>query len=422
MKSTLLQVVNNLGTIILALLLSFVVWIAAKLQADPFSDQTFSNVPISVVNQQDETVFVQPPEDRVSITVRLPSSLVADTSASDLEAILDMATVPPGAPTILPVQVTSRNDLVRIQSWEPTQQTVQLERVATLALPVTVEVTGQVATGYQASPAAVNPELVAVTGPESLLAQVVSMGGTVDATGVRETIANQIIVRPLDAEGRLVAGLQWTPDRVDVRLDVRRRLGYKPDVQVVPDLRGDPAEGYRLGSVSVEPSTVTLAGLPSVLNSLPAFVETWPISVTGATKDLLQLSRMTVPDGVAIVGFDYVTVTVEVLPIQSSRAMTVSVEVQGVRPGWMAQSSPGVVDVILEGPNTILAELTAQDVKVILNLLSYQLGVYHLEPQVLAPEDVTVVSVIPEAIEVVIAPSPTPTPTLTVTPTMTVEP
>ena len=66
-------------------------------------------------------------------------------------------------------------------------------------------------------------------------------------------------------------GLQWTPDAVEVRVIVRRRLGFKPEVEVVPDLRGEPAPGYRLGSVAVDPSTVTLAGVPSVLEELPGF-------------------------------------------------------------------------------------------------------------------------------------------------------
>jgi YbbR domain-containing protein len=110
------------------------------------------------------------------------------------------------------------------------------------------------------------------------------------------------------------------------------------------------------------------------------------------------------------------------LAIQSSRAMTSVVEIQGVRPGWLATPSPGVVDVILEGPDATLAAMEQDDLLVIVNLFNYSLGVHRVEPEVIVPEGVIVVSIIPETIEVAIIPVPTPTPTLTVTPTVTTGP
>jgi YbbR domain-containing protein len=216
--------------------------------------------------------------------------------------------------------------------------------------------------------------------------------------------------------------LELDPRQVSVSVNVRKRLGFKPEVQVVPDLRGEPAAGYRMGSVTVEPSTVTLAGLQSVLDGLPGFVETMPITVTGAVEDLSQRSTLTMPTNVVVYGVNYVTVTVEILAIQSSRAMTGVVEIQGIQPNLVAMPSPDIVDVILEGPDAILAELQPDELQIIVNLFEYPLGVHRLVPEVLAPAAVTVVSVIPETIEVVIAPAPTPTPTLTDAATITATP
>lgn len=155
------------------------------------------------------------------------------------------------------------------------------------------------------------------------------MTGTVDLHGARDNILAAVDIAPVDADGQVVAGLEWSPSQVEVRVALSRRLGFKPDVEVVPDLRGEPAQGYRLGSVAIQPSAVTLAGLPSVLDKLPGFVETLPISVTGAVQDLSQRTALTLPNSVAVIGGNFVTVTVEVLAIQSSRAMTDAVEMQG---------------------------------------------------------------------------------------------
>jgi YbbR domain-containing protein len=123
-----------------------------------------------------------------------------------------------------------------------------------------------------------------------------------------------------------------------------------------------------------------------------------------------------------VVGVDFVTVTVELLPIQTSRAMTATVEIRGVSPGWIAIPSPSVVDVILEGPDAILAGMTANDIRVFLDVFGYSLGVHRVEPDVLAPQSVTVVSIIPETIEVAIEVMPLPTPASVTTPTVTTQP
>jgi YbbR domain-containing protein len=405
---------NNLGTIILALLLAFVIWIAAKLQDDPFTTQQFSNVPLEVVNKPKDTVLYEEVVDRVAVTVRAPASVVQELKLASFEATLNLAGIPPGVRTTVPITVTSDNTDVRIQVVEPAQQVVLLEPLQTLTLPVSLAVSGEAATGYQAMAPLITPNQISVRGPAPLLTQVVSVTGSISVDGIRDNLVKQVAVAPVDADGQPLSNLQWTPQHVEVRIGVQRKVGYKPDVEVVPDLRGDPAPGYRLGSVTVTPSTVTLAGLPSVLNDLPGFIETLPISITGATQNLSMRSLLTVPASVVVVDANYVTVLVDILPIQSSRTLTQTVEIEGVPPGWLATASPPVVDVILEGPDAVLAGLTPDDIQIRVSVFGLGAGTQRLTPEVLAPEGVTVVSVIPETVEVALQPGPTrPPPTAT---------
>jgi YbbR domain-containing protein len=419
MEQTARKLIDNLGTIILSLLLAVVVWIAATLQDDPFTVREFLNVPITRIGQPADTVIYEPIADRVNVTVRAPQSVLQDLKAADFKATMNLNQVQPGVSATVPITVTSDNSGVRIESVDPSRQTVLLETINTITLPVTLEVQGQVATGYQSLPPVLSPEQVTIQGPVPLLTEVVSVTGTIDLQGARDNIVEQVAVAPVDKDGNTVQGLQWTPDRVEARIGVRRKVGYKPDVEVVPDLRGQPAPGYRLGSVTVDPSTVTLAGLPSVLDTLPGFVETMPISVTNATENITVRSLLTVPNNVVVVDVNYVTVMVEVLPIQSSKAMTGTIEIQGIGPDLIATASPNKVDVILEGPDPVLAKLKPGDLQVVVNIFGLSPGVHRVAPDVVPPEGVTVVSVIPETIEVMIEMVPSPTP-LSVTPTLTV--
>ena len=429
MRNAIRHLRNNVGTAILSLLLAFVIWIAATLQDDPFESREYPAVLITVIKQPADTVLVEPLLERAVVTARAQASVLDDLRVSDFELVMDLSGVTPGMPVPVSVDEAISNGAVRIVAVEPEQQVVQLESIVTGSLSVTIEVRGQVARGYRTLTAVVVPEEVAVRGAESKVNEVVRVLGSVDVEEAREDVIEQVKVVPLAADGAVVPDVELIPSEVKVQVGVRRRVGYKPDVEVVPDLLGDPAAGYRLGSVQVEPQTVTLAGLPSVLEQLPGFVETLPISVTGATADLSVRTGLTLPTGVAVYGDNIVTITVQVFPIQSSRAMTTTVDVQDVRPGWVAVPSPGVVDVILEGPETVLSGMKSGDLRVIIDVDGYSLGVHRIQPDVLVPEGVTVVSVIPETIEVVLAvvPSVTPpsqvvTPTLTFTPTATSEP
>ncbi len=415
MTNTLRQLWNNLSSIILSLLLALAVWIAATLQADPFSTQNYIGIPVTPVNQPENTIFFEGDAATVNVEVRAQQSVLADLTGSDFVATMDLSIVQPGVSASVPISVTSKNEGARIQSYEPRQQVVQLEEVGATTLPVRIDVSGQVATGYQATQPMITPDQVTVQGPLPYLTEVLSVTGSLDLNGAREDVLEKVSVAPRDAEGRLVAGLQWSPDQVDVRIGVRRRVGYKPDVEVIPDVRGDPAPGYRKGSVSTDPSTVTLAGAPTVLNELPAFIRTEPVSITGQTEDLVASVSLSVPTNVVVVGGSYVSIRIEILPIVSSRTMTTTVEVEGLRQDWVATLSPNEVDAILEGPDAELAELTPDDIQVFVNLFGYSLGVHRIEPVVLAPEGIGVVSVIPETIEVSIQLLPTPTPTSTVT-------
>ncbi|MFC2045926.1 YbbR-like domain-containing protein [Chloroflexota bacterium] len=418
------KVLNNLGAFILALLLAFAVWIPATLQADPFTDKEFPNVPIVFLNEPEGVILFNESEvsDRASVNVRAPESLLADLRAIDFEATMDLAVAQVGVPAMVSVDVTTDSEAVRILSVDPEEQEIHLEAIVFVTLPVSIDVQGQPATGYRITSVEIMPDQVDVRGPEPTVGQVVSATGSVSVEGVREDYVEKVGVEAVDADGMPVEGLELSPSQIEVRVGVRKRLGYKPDVEVVPDLRGAPAPGYRLGSVSVDPQTVTLVGLPSVLDELPGFVETLPVSVTGATEDLSTRTTLTLPAGVVVFGSNLVVVMVEVLPIESSRALTATVEIQGVQPGWMATASPTEVDVILEGPDATISAMTSEDLQVIVNVFGLGEGVHRVEPDVLAPEGVAVVSVIPETIEVVIVLAPTPTPTGTITPTGTVEP
>jgi hypothetical protein len=86
--------------------------------------------------------------------------------------------------------------------------------------------------------------------------------------------------------------------------------------------------------------------------------------------------------------------------------------VNGLSEGLSAEVFPQTIDVIISGPVPVLEELTSQDITVSVDVSGLEVGVYQLTPDVdLSVENVSVESILPGTVEVVIAIPNTPTPT-----------
>lgn len=98
-------------------------------------------------------------------------------------------------------------------------------------------------------------------------------------------------------------------------------------------------------------------------------------------------------------------------PIQSSLTLAgEKVEVAGLPDGLAAQISPAMVDVILSGPLPILDTLTRQDIHVTVDATGLAPGTYQLTPSVqILSSSVTVESLLPGTVELVLKPKETPT-------------
>jgi len=415
-KSIFRQLRSNLSAFVLALLLAFVVWIAASLQTDPFADRRFAGIPLALTGQPAGTMLLEPVAEQVLVTVRARESVLADLKTANFQAVLDLSQIQPGEIGSVPVQVTCSGAEVRIEAVDPPVQPVRLEAVLTVTRSVALQVRGQVATGFEVAGPLVVPEQVQIQGPEMYLSQVVSVTGSVNVAGARRTVTGTVAVELLDAAGEPVPEVVAVPAEVEARVPVLSLAQFKPDVTITAVLRGDPASGYRKGDVTVDPASVTLEGPSWVLDTLPDFVETMPITITGATESLSRQSLLSVPGDVGVVEVSYVTVTVEILPLLGTRTLTVTMELIRIPAGMRATPAPREIVITLEGPDAKLEALKPDEILVVLDIRDRPRGIHLITPDVVAPEGIQVLTVDPQTVAVLIEPVPILTPTPSPTP------
>ena len=416
---------SNIGTLILALMLAIVVWISAVTAANPNVERT-RTVPLDILGLDPDMLIVGNVPTQVRVILEAPSSVMDSMNASEnaVQSWVDVAGLEPGTHDLLvQVQVNPAFRPVRQGQVIPELVEISLEPLLTRTYPVQLEVTGEPAVGYQKGRLVIEPSSVTVSGAASLVTQIEQVGAALDISGVTETIERNVSLVAVDQQGDPVSGVNITPAEVSVTQPIFLQGGYR-NVIVRVETVGQPAEGYKLTNITVSPlNVVVFSSDPQLVNDLPGYVETEAVDLTGAVDDIDAYVAITLPEGVTMVGDQFVLVQVSIAAIEGSLKMSLPVTPIGLLPIQAALISPETVDVILSGPVPILDAMTPDDVRVVVDVSDLELGIHQLEPQVEVIADrVIVESVVPSTVEVEIIIAPTPTPTSTPAPAATSQP
>lgn len=411
----------NLPLMLMALLLATLAWVVALEQADPTIDRAFAQpIPVSPTGVGEDLLIVGSFEERVQVTLQTTQSVWETLEVEDFEATVDLSGLGPGTHEV-PVEVTLDREPASILNVQPEMVEVQLDAAASRIVPVEVEARGDPAVGYVVRQQILDPTDVTVQGPSSYVTRVVEGFAVISIDGADGNVEETVTLRPRDADGDSVPFVSLNPDAADVFISIEPS-GYHSTLAVQVVLTGEVASGYRVTDISIDPPTVTVFGDPADLAALEeGFIETKPINVAGAQQDIVVRPGLTVPPLVTVVPGQQVEVRVSVEAIESSLTINSTPEVQGLEPGFTATLSPEVVQVVLNGPLPRLEALTQDDVRVVLDLFGLPPGTHQIEPEVIAPEEISAQSVIPATIQVRISDTPmaTITPTSTVTASLT---
>jgi YbbR domain-containing protein len=407
--------VSNFRTLFLAFGLALVVWVSSVIAANPNEERTYSNVRLEVVGKGADMQITSDPPATVSVTLFAPRSYL-DRYQSEpdlLRATLDLSGLGSGVHEV-PVQVSAELEPTRIERVSPEVVEVSLDRLITQEKPVQVEIVGNPARGYQAGDPELETLVGTVTGPESQVAQVAALVARLSIENADEPIQTDLQLRPFNEDGGLVADVQIAPATVQVTLPISLLPGSRNLVERVVTI-GQVATGYRLTNLTPSPPNVIVSSPdPDLVNSLPGFVETEPLDLTGLTDDIEVRMPLNLPPGVSVSGEQNVLVQVGVAAIESSISIRLPVEIVGLGTGLSAQAAPDAVDVILTGPIVELDVLDPADVRVFVDVAGLEPDVYQLEPQVeILSESILVESILPEILEVIIAEGELPTRTPT---------
>jgi YbbR domain-containing protein len=406
---------DNLGTLILAFLLAMAVWISAVIDSDPNKEQYFpGDVTLEIIEEDLNLIrYGAVPED-VRVRIHAPESIwnLLMSVQGAVQAVVDFSGLGPGE-YIVPVRIDIDPSFTPVQliEFSPSEIEITLEALISKEFTIRSIVEGEPALGFHLDQRSISQSRVIISGPQSLVEQVDEVQAELNLNNARESITEEITLRPVDASGNRVVGITLEPESVVISQIILQTGGYR-DLAVSFQTTGEPAAGYRVTGVSVSPQIVTVfSSDPSLVDEFPGFVHTYVLDLTGANDDIETRLGLDLPDGVSVVGEQQsVLVLVSIKAIEGSTTMTLPVEVIGLSAGFEAEISPQNVAVFLSGPLIVLEGLVEGDVRIFVDLTDLEIGTYQLVPtEEILPDRVVIDSMSPAVIEVNITIKPTPT-------------
>lgn len=377
-----------------------------------FTEQPFPGLPIEAINQPDGAYPLTQQLGTVDVQYRLSTSARERVTAESFSVTVDLSDYDmEQAPErqSLSVGVTSLQEGVQILSWTPTSVPVALDRLAQRQVRVEVE-TGDVPEGLAIGAPRLSHDEVTASGPQSQLGRVDRAVARVQVfeSGI-DVRQPQVLLVPVDIDGRQVESVELEPASITVEIDVRT-VETSKTVPIRPFLSGTPADGYEIGAVTVEPSVVTIFGLPAALEEV-AEVTTDPIAVGNATATVVRNAELVLPDGTRLAAdASAPVVSVIISPALATRTYLVGVACEGVPEGSACLPQQSQLAVVLLGPATVLASLDAADLTPVLDASGLAPGEHELTPTFSLPDGVELDSVSPGRVTVIIQPPASPTP------------
>jgi len=168
-------------------------------------------------------------------------------------------------------------------------------------------------------------------------------------------------------------------------------------VPVVPEVDGDPDDGYLVGTVIADPPTVTVVGPSSAVERLTQAI-TEPVSVAGASSEVVETVNVGIADpSVRLLSPASARVSITVVPQPIEWAIA-AIPVRAAD-GAAVQITPPEVTVYVRGPREARGA-GAADFNVTVDIQGLQPGQFQLPVRVAPPANIGIVRVEPSTVRV----------------------
>ena len=253
-------------------------------------------------------------------------------------------------------------------------------------IPVVVNTVGELAEGFASGTPSVDPALITISGPASVVNTVVRGEAELDLSQLpaREgAVRTSVPLTLIDSDGEAVNSslVEITSESVLLDSVVVEQTIYATAQMAVNGtsiVTGTPAAGYEIKSVTVEPSVITAVGTSSALESFSSVVPESSLDVTGLSDSITMQVSLRKPSELQSLSTTSLAVIIEIGPIETERTFqNLKVTPVGTDSTLTATVSDRVFAKLI-GPMNTLNGLTASNLTLTVDTTGLEAGTYTL--------------------------------------------
>lgn len=296
---------ENLLLKLASLIFAAIVWLLVVNINNPNQSRSFTSN-VEVINAQvlsEQGKYYTIPEGTNSVTYRVtaPRSIIEKLSSDDFKAVADMSKLEDD--TRIPIEISAVNYTSSI-SISNRQQYLYIEVGEEMEEKFVVGAftTGDPASGFVVDSVSVDPNIITIRGPESIVSAIDSVRAYCDVSGMNNYISENVVPQLFDANGEKIDATKLTLSQSTVNVGVSFT-----NVKEVPiELEGQDAPGgeVEVTQILLSPPKATIKGDSSILNDITEIRIPKSVidleTITGDISTTVDISRY-LPEGVSLI-------------------------------------------------------------------------------------------------------------------------
>lgn len=265
---------------LLALVVSIGLWVYAVTVVNPNDTTKISDIKVRIVGASElmsnNLMLTGGEGQTVTVEISGRRSDLKELNSSSLEVVADVSNIDrPGeyevSWTLDPPSTVASGDISLVSANKNKIKVKVSEYNERPEIPVTVEYTGELEEGFVRDPATLSNETLAVSGPAEEVGKIQSAVVTVDLTGAKENISQELEYRFVDKDGQELTLSEYVSVNVpNVRVTVPV-LCYKQVDLKVKLIAGGGATEDDVNCV-IDPPTIGVTGSEETLRNLKEIV------------------------------------------------------------------------------------------------------------------------------------------------------
>ncbi len=391
LRALLHAVSQNLGWKIFSLAAAILMW-SYIVSSDPTitRDKTISGVEIhtsglSVLQSRDLALLTDPMAalQDVRVRVEVPQANYSRVTADTVRVELDLSQIrQTGRQEVELTGVSNYGEVVQIT---PSRLEVVVETLDQRNVPINVELTGSKnIKNYWYNVSRVNPSVLTVSGPSSVVQNITSARVQVDVTGATNSYNWTLPPELLDASGEVISR---TLSKSSSSVSVGVQIYPVKQLQVLSDIEtattGTILDGYKVSRIEVQPEIISVAAEKELLDELESITFT-PINVTGRSQSFSATVSIGKLSNIQHYSSEQVTVTVYIEELTKTETFSnIPLLIVGKEPNQKVSLSEDNISVKVTGLHSVFDDLMRKDISARVNITDLNPGVYTMPVQVL---------------------------------------